>query len=313
MIDLRASLTTLVKAAVIACSGIVCLAVVWAVVSVVTSRNTQQRLLWTIGLSDMANLLMEPPSGFEHWQEVSPHHYAVVSWVLECTKIKDPSGLPDYLQASFRAGGGYVSGRGSGLPAGARPPLRQERALVQLSNVLADQRVSLREKAQSSYMFWQVTSLITIALGMVTTILVSFSSTEFGRGDGPSQRIIRILAIVFPALGTAAAAVVAFYQPQADWGQSSRTLASLTQLHGQVAVGIWKLECVETLESKDQIKHVNTQFEEWSKLYANIQTAAGAGTQANSATGSAAGPREGTPPGGTPPVSGQPPVTQAGK
>jgi len=91
----------------------------------------------------------------------------------------------------------------------------------------SEQRVGFMPKVRLTYFYWELATLISIAIGMVTTILVSVSSTEFGRGDGADQRLIRVLAIIFPALGTATAAVISFYTPQVEWGQVSRTLASV--------------------------------------------------------------------------------------
>jgi hypothetical protein len=163
--------------------------------------------------------------------------------------------------------------------------------LFGLSASLAKQRIFLRSKAQSAYLFWQISTLVTIALGMITTILVSLSSTEFGRDDGSVQRVIRFLAIVFPALGTAAAAAVAFYGPQAEWSQSSRTLASLGQLHGQMGLAVWKLECQQ---APTQLDLISVALDDWSKRYSDIQTLASAAGQSNGTGGSTGSGGSGT-------------------
>jgi uncharacterized membrane protein YgcG len=121
------------------------------------------------------------------------------------------------------------------------------------------------------YFFLQFAALISIAIGMITTILVSVSSTEFGRGDGTPQRLIRVFAIIFPALGTATAAVISFYSPQAEWGQTSRTLASETQLHDQMALTVWRLAC-PTADTDDSAKPLTDNLENWSKRFIEIQT-----------------------------------------
>src|SRR5215213_14283 len=36
-----------------------------------------------------------------HWREISPHHWRVVGWVLECTNIKEVDKLPHYLREFF--------------------------------------------------------------------------------------------------------------------------------------------------------------------------------------------------------------------
>jgi hypothetical protein len=169
-------------------------------------------------------------------------------------------------------------------PDGIHQLNQSEHALIRLSAELSEQRASLIPKVRSAYFFWQLVTLVSIAIGMFTTILVSVSSTEFGRGDGRSQRLIRVFAIILPALGTATAAVIGFYSPQVEWGQASRTLASDTQLHDQMALTVWKLTCPAT-DTDDSAKPLKDNLENWSKRYVEIQTipnASGAsgGTQA---------------------------------
>jgi hypothetical protein len=183
------------------------------------------------------------------------------------------------------------------LRQGTRMPNHGERALIQLNHALIIQDMALRSKVQSAYLFWQCTSLIAILLGMITTILVSVSSTEFGRGDGWNQRLIRILAIIFPALGTAVAAVIAFYSPQAEWSQASRTLASVNQLHGQIALGVWKLAC-PTADKNEDTTLFTTTLEDWSKRYHDIQTISTT-TSGATGTGGERGDGDGRPSSGT--------------
>jgi hypothetical protein len=181
------------------------------------------------------------------------------------------------------------------------------RAFIQLSKSLAEQRFSLISRVRSSYLFWEVTTLIAISIGMITTILVSVSSTEFGRGDGGSQRLIRILAIIFPAVGTAAAAINGFYSPQAEWGQASRTLASETQLHDQMALAVWRIKCPKPGDD-DSAKPLMAFLEEWSKRYTDIQAISNSTATPSGAPGGGAPPGA-SPPGGNPPVVPSPKPT----
>jgi hypothetical protein len=98
---------------------------------------------------------------------------------------------------------------------------------------------------------------------VITTFLVSVSSTKFGRGGGPPQRLIRVLAIIFPASGTATAAVISFYSPQAEWGQASRTLANDTQLHDEIALTVWKLTCPTPATDDSSAKPLTDSLEGW--------------------------------------------------
>jgi hypothetical protein len=138
-----------------------------------------------------------------------------------------------------------------------------------LSNGLTAQRRDLAGTVDASYSSLQVIQLTIILIGLVTTILVSISSTEFGKGDTPTARTIRILAIVFPALGTAAAALNSFYSPRDEMTRASHTLASLSQLHGQIAVGIWSIPCATSMADSTEFKVVLT---DWGKRYQDILT-----------------------------------------
>jgi hypothetical protein len=210
------------------------------------------------------------------------NHDAIKNWVLDCTKAKDASVYPGVVRNEFYVEAySYDSSDNPQLPLNVRLPSHQETALLTLSKEIALQRRFSANRADKAYNLWQITSITSIILGMFTTILVSLSSTVFGRGDGLTQTSIRILAIVFPALGTAAAAIIAFYGPQAEWTQASRTLASLTQLHDQIASGIWKLNCMQK-ENDEFAGRISAQLDEWSKRYVDIQTV-------SAATGASAG------------------------
>lgn len=172
------------------------------------------------------------------------------------------------------------------LSQAASPPSMQEQTVLELSRNIFNQRVRLREKVEASYRLWQWTVWITIGLGLATTVLVSLSTSEFGKGDNPRHAAIRILAIVFPALGTAAAAIVAFYAPQAEWAQSSRSQAALSLLHNQIAFELWKHPCPDDLDGDDKraaaTQKLKDQIQIWSTRYTDLQAIGTPGSQANS-------------------------------
>src|SRR5262249_10572995 len=138
---------------------------------------------------------------------------------------------------------------GMAAPAAAfnelRPIAPVEQHIVELSKLLGTQRIDLTTTAKSAYSFLQFTTIFTILVGLITTILVSLSSTDFGKGDSRAAKTLRVLAIVFPAIGTASAAVIAFYGPQAEVSRATHVLASVRQLHDQMALGVWNLKCVK--------------------------------------------------------------------
>lgn len=137
---------------------------------------------------------------------------------------------------------------------------------------MLNQRVELARKASDSYSWLQYIQWFTILIGLVTTVVVSISTTElFGKSDTRLGKGLRFLAIFLPALGTAVAAVNAFYNPRDDWNKAANTLANLTQLHGQMSVGIWALECpADDAKRKDMV----AKLEEWTKRYNDVITIA---------------------------------------
>src|SRR5262249_17174698 len=95
-------------------------------------------------------------------------------------------------------------------------------------------------------------------------------------------------AIVLPVLGTAVASVSAYYSPSQEVGQAKATLASLAQLHSQIALEVWSTNCVP-----DKIDKLSTQ---WVRRYQEIQVLSAAAPQAKSGEGSStSGAVSGTP------------------
>ena len=170
-------------------------------------------------------------------------------------------------------------------PGSSRSLFGSERILVGLSKNLAFRRVSWNAEAERNYIYWQIATFVTIGIGMLTTVFVSLSSTDVGRGDGKRQTVVRTMAIVLPAIGTAAAAIIGFYGFQTNWSQATRSLASLSQLHSQMAIDIWKLKCPRALDD-NQEKALLTALDGWSKRYSDIEALSNAaGASAGSTPG----------------------------
>ena len=102
-------------------------------------------------------------------------------------KANRRSVLPEDVGELLDLGDFYISPYGqTPYSDGSRPPQREERAILQLSKTIGVRRIQLAERVSSAYRFWQVSSLVSISLGMLTTIVVSMSTTDFGRGDAPT-------------------------------------------------------------------------------------------------------------------------------
>jgi uncharacterized membrane protein YgcG len=245
------------------------------------------------------------------YNSVIPNHGAISEWVQQCIGIKPGMEVPMLVTSQFWLPSiqyrGIVWGASDNVwPKDIQELTRGERALVQLSAAISDQRLALTVKVRSAYSFWEYATMASIVIGMITTILVSVSSTEFGRGEGRTQRMIRVLAIIFPVLGTATAGVINFYSPQAEWGQASRTLASLTQLQGQMALAVWKLKCPPTDTDDSSANPLTSALDDWSKRYVDIQTIASATGASSAGQGGGPSGSGGQGGGGGPSASGVP-------
>ena len=253
-----------------------------------------------------------PPQRSPDYSSIYSDYQESADWVLGCMGYRSEDQAPFELQQTvlslpdINSQSSYL---GDDSSVDVALPTHSELELISLSKSIAEQRISLSVKVRSAYLYWGLSSIISIAIGMITTILVSVSSTDFGKGDARYQKLIRIFAIVFPALGTAAAAITAFFSPQTEWSQDSRTLASLTQLQQQMDLGIWKLNCgpqnTDSIQSNDT-KILISQLDDWFKRYSDIQTistAVGASGSSQDGGGSSSGAGGGNsssqnPPGG---------------
>jgi hypothetical protein len=267
-------LTTLVGVATI------CAFMVYVMVHFAVSPAYRVSTLRLFGFDNAADALRGPKRDNLSIEErnlysVLPDHAAISDWVEYCIGVRPGDSAFQATHYSFLTPSQklltHPFAEEPKWPDGIHRINRSEHTLVQLSTQLSEQRLALIPKARSAYFFWQLATLISIAIGMVTTILVSVSSTEFGRGDGTYQRLIRVLAIIFPALGTATAAVISFYSPQAEWGQASRTLNSETQLHDEIALTVWKLTCPTSDADDSSAKPLTDNLENWSRRYIQIQ------------------------------------------
>jgi hypothetical protein len=212
---------------------------------------------------------------------------SVATWAMECMGAASYESLPLWHQellSYYRP----ENVKAEKLPNGVRNLHNQERAILLLNRSLSFEREYYKTEVRDTYFYFKYLTLISIAVGMLTTIFVSISSTEFGRGEGKWQKYIRLVAIILPVIGTAISGVIGFYSPQAKWNQASHTLASLTQLHGQMAIGIWDLKCIENPDDVTA-KAAKSMLDEWSKRHVDIQTvsAAAGGPGGTTSTGGA--------------------------
>jgi len=289
-------LLTLLKLTTLVGVAILCVCTVYVMLRLAASPAYRVSTLRMFGFDNVADALRGPKRYNLSVEDrdlysVLPDHATISEWVQYCIGVKPGDGAFQEIQYAFLTPTQKLQTHVLAEPKwpnGIHDLNRSESTLIDLSKALSEQRIALMPKVRSTYFYWQLATIISIGIGMITTILVSVSSTEFGRGDGPHQRLIRVLAIIFPALGTATAAVVSFYSPQVEWGQASRTLASETQLHDQIALTVWKLTC-PTSDADDSAKPLKDNLDNWSKRYIEIQTVPNASAPGGNQTGASPG------------------------
>ncbi len=147
--------------------------------------------------------------------------------------------------------------------------------LLTLSKTILDDTAIYWDRRRKGYRRVQASTWLMIVIGLITTVLVSLRSTDFGTGSTSAARAIQVFAIVFPALGTAAAAIIGFYGFAETMGRASHALASLRQLHGKMALEIWSLNPASAkAHDSDTGKTLGELLKEWERRYIDIKDVA---------------------------------------
>jgi hypothetical protein len=318
MIDFRAAASAIAKATGLLLLAFVCAGVLWFGFSFTFFSDYRASVLAVLGIKaavgmqsaqaqqQQAALTQDqqprvaddfPKPGSQEYvelQQLQVKHMSIVEWILNCNGVLEPNNMPQdiknmYLGYYFAAQTPPREGDGRGA---TRRPDNVHRSLIHLSHDIWSDRYTLYQQTKSAYLTLQIATFVTIGLGLLTTVLVSLSSTPFGQGATKGAITIRIFSIVFPALGTASAAVVAFYGPQAVWNQSNYALANLGQLHGQISSALWENQCTDDTRSKisDDLKD---SIKRWRTRYIEIQAVPNPNTQAGGSSSGSSGDSSG--------------------
>jgi hypothetical protein len=196
-------------------------------------------------------------------------HDAVATWILQSLGSPEsaqiPTSVTQVLYPFLAPYGGFD-----------KPPISVPPAYVrigQLSKAILRKRIAIDDRLSKAYTLAQVGALTSILIGLVTTVLVALSSSEVGKQQTRAALTIRIGALVFPALGTAAAAIIAFYDPSGTLARQSQVAAGLQQLHAQMSNAVWSLTPVAKPEDPipdDFDARLNTWTQRYQELIASI-------------------------------------------
>jgi hypothetical protein len=235
------------------------------------------------------------------------NHRSIGDWVAQSIGFDSVDDLPAAFINRFSL---RLHGQAPADPWAEKPPIEGFSSLayriLTLSKTIRDDTAIYWDRRRQGYRNVQASTWITIGIGLITTVLVSLRSTDFGTGSTGAARLVQILAIVFPAVGTAAAAIIGFYGFSDRMGRASHTLNSLRQLHGHMAVEIWSLDPAGAKAADaDFVKTFGDLLKDWEKRYVDIKDVAEAEAPGGNrdASSNTAPAQQGTTanPAGTPP------------
>lgn len=172
----------------------------------------------------------------------------------------------------------------------------------QLSRSITQQRMLLSERVAGAQRLEARCKWITVLIGLITTVLVALNSSELFKDQPRTSMAVRLGALSFPALGTAAAALLAFYDPSGTLARLNQTTTGLQQLHGHMATGLWAHAGPKDDVSADE--KLNDRVAAWAQRYQEVVSAS-AENRSSSEPGSGQ-PKDGnnnsSPPANTPPT-----------
>jgi hypothetical protein len=170
--------------------------------------------------------------------------------------------------------------------------------LQTLGSALYWERLTAAGRIEDSSARLRLLTWAGILIGLITTVLVGLRASTLADGKGFWPSTITVLAIAFPAIGTAVAAMLAFESPREEIARSAQQLAALRRVHTQIATEVRALPCQN---AEQVVKAVTTAYPQWVRLYQEAQAAALAAT-------AAAVTQSGGTPGATPSVVQQAPA-----
>jgi hypothetical protein len=127
-----------------------------------------------------------------------------------------------------------------------------------IANALFNDRVVLANAIDRTFTVLEWAAMASILIGLATTICAGLRSDDQALGSW--TRRVRILAVVFPALGTAVASVTSFYGPREELLRVSQALVTLQELHSEIQLGLSREPCPIDGDGRTKILK---KFEDW--------------------------------------------------
>lgn len=201
-----------------------------------------------------------PPSPTE-LRKIVADRVLVERWIARCLALSDTRGAPAGLELQAAPPGG--------------PPLDPRAVhpvyfrVAAMNNALAERRVAFDVHWSDAFVRAEVATWASVLLGLATTVMVALAATDLVDKATGKGTWIRVGALVLPAIGTAAAAAIAFYEPGALLASRKAQAAAAEQLHLQMGQGVWKLSCFDKPEAPLDTGQA-ALFEGWSQRFQEL-------------------------------------------
>ena len=182
-------------------------------------------------------------------RKIEADRVLVERWVARCLALSETRGAPAGLK---------LTADRSSAPASA-PPLDPAQVhpayyrVIAINNALAERRVALDTHWSDAFVRAEIATWASVLIGLLTTAMVALSATSLvapAQDSMPEKGAwIKYSALILPAVGTALAAAIAFYEPGALLASRKWQATSAEQLHIQIGQGVWKLPCFKTADA----------------------------------------------------------------
>lgn len=201
----------------------------------------------------------------------------VERFIINCLALSETVGPPPGMTfTTYAPGTGAVA-----MPSTSVNPVYYR--IHAMNSALAERRVAYDIHWNDAFVRAELATWASVAIGLLTTVMVALTATELvDKATGKGQWI-RISALILPAIGTAAAAATAFYEPGALLTTRKAQATAAEQLHLQIGQGIWKVGCMP--DSKTKLDAERTaQFDGWAQRFQELVTRADAKGTSSSST-----------------------------
>lgn len=237
-----------------------------AVASFVLPTNVVEDLTVKARLAVKLPAFPEPPLS-EEARDADLDHNAISLWVYRCLGSPDFKNIPPEVQNVLTGYPGMIDGGGK----------KDEMIIVNsmyirlatLSKSILYKRINIDRKVSSAYSVAQIGVFLSILIGVLTTVLVALNSSDYGKLQTKAGTFIRVGALALPAIGTAVAAAIAFYDPNGNLARQSQVVAGLQQLHSQIVAGAWKFSCARNVNDPTSLDAA-TRLDAWNQRYQEL-------------------------------------------